>query len=439
MEKYNKENLVRKKVHNRLLELQGNIRVLCRVRPVLEQERKHVGADVDVTEIPSKQDIIITRDELSKTKFEYDRVFTPKSSQAEVFEAVQPLCVSVLDGYNVCIFAYGQTGSGKTHTMEGHDADPGTSPRAIAELFRVAAGGDAEKVNVLEGVLPPGESSGPSIDSAASKPLLCQCLPPWRHMYTQSLELLLKFSMLEIYNESVKDLLVGVASVDDISVGSGNTSNSAGSSASSSNSKGGTKQGGEKKDLDIRMTKEGGMVVVGLTEVEVATPEDCYRLMKEGQANRAVGSHDMNEHSSRSHSILTLSVTGNNSLAGTTSFGKLHLIDLAGSERVGKTDATGERLKEAQNINKSLSALGDVIAALGNKQSSGGGKGHVPFRNSKLTYLLQDSLGGNSKVLMFVNISPVSYNVGETVCSLNFASRCRNIELGLAKKNVGKM
>ena len=148
---------------------------------------------------------------------------------------MKPLCVSVLDGYNVCIFAYGQTGSGKTHTMEGHDADPGTSPRAIAELFRVAAGGDAEKVNVLEGVLPPGESSGPSIDSAASKPPAVPVpapmeayVPPnpWSYSF--------KFSMLEIYNESVKDLLVGVASVDDISVGSGNTSNSAGSSASSS-------------------------------------------------------------------------------------------------------------------------------------------------------------------------------------------------------------
>ena len=426
VEKYNKENLLRKKVHNRLLELQGNIRVLCRVRPVLEQERKHAGADVDVTEIPSKQDIIITRDELTKTKFEYDRVFESTSTQAEVFEAVQPLCVSVLDGYNVCIFAYGQTGSGKTYTMEGHDADPGTSPRAIAELFRVAAGGDAEKVNVIEGVLPPPPSSTEPSGVPAPPSLQGHAPPnPWSYSF--------KFSMLEIYNESVKDLLVGVLGVDDSSVSSGNTSSSAGSGTSSAKGKG----PGDRKDLDIRMTKEGGMVVVGITEVEVTTPEDCYRLMKEGQMNRAVGSHDMNEHSSRSHSILTLSVRGKNTLAGTSSFGKLHLIDLAGSERVSKTDASGERLKEAQNINKSLSALGDVIAALGNRQG-GGSKSHIPYRNSKLTYLLQDSLGGNSKVLMFVNVSPVTYNVGETVCSLNFASRCRNVELGMAKKNIGK-
>jgi kinesin family protein C2/C3 len=105
--------------------------------------------------------------------------------------------------------------------------------------------------------------------------------------------------------------------------------------------------------------------------------------MKLGQTNRAVGSHDMNEHSSRSHSILTVTCRGRNKLDGSTTFGKLHLIDLAGSERVGKTDASGDRLKEAQNINKSLSALGDVVNALGKKA------GHVPYRNSKLTFLLQ--------------------------------------------------
>ena len=151
----------------------------------------------------------------------------------------------------------------------------------------------------------------------------------------------------------------------------------------------------------------------------------------------------MNEHSSRSHSIITVTLKGRSKLESTSVTGKLHLIDLAGSERVGKTDATGDRLKEAQNINRSLSALGDVVHALGEKSSAGkkgGGAAasavHIPYRNSKLTFLLQDSLGGNSKVLMFVNISPAAYNVGESICSLQFASRCRAVELGPAKRQV---
>jgi kinesin family protein C2/C3 len=112
--------------------------------------------------------------------------------------------------------------------------------------------------------------------------------------------------------------------------------------------------------------------------------------------------------------------------SGAQTIGKLHLVDLAGSERLSKTGATGDRLKEAQNINKSLSALGDVIAALQQRSK------HIPYRNSKLTHLLQDSLGGNSKVLMFVNCSPASTNAGETLCSLNFAARASKVELGKA-------
>lgn len=137
----------------------------------------------------------------------------------------------------------------------------------------------------------------------------------------------------------------------------------------------------------------------------------------------------MNEHSSRSHSILTVSVQGHNFTAGITYFGKLHLIDLAGSERVSRSGATGERLKEAQAINKSLSALGNVLHNLQLKSK------HIPYRDSKLTYLLQDSLGGNSKCMMFVNISPCSADVEETFCSLEFAARVSRVELGMATQN----
>jgi kinesin family protein C2/C3 len=330
-------------------------------------ERKQAkGADVDATEILSEEDIVIHRDSSTKNRFEFDRVFPPGGTQSAVFASVQPLVVSVMDGFNVCIFAYGQTGSGKTFTMEGYGENPedkGVSPRAIDDLFTFIG-------NAVEN---------------------------WSYS--------VKFSMLEIYNETIRDLLVEPAS------GSGKATDAV--------------------KLDIRQTATGN-VVSGLTEVVVAHSAEVLDLMSRGQKNRAVGAHDMNEHSSRSHSILTLTVRGENNKDGSTTCGKLHLIDLAGSERVGKTDATGDRLKEAQNINRSLSALGDVINSLGSKKSS-----HVPYRNSKLTFLLQDSLGGNSKVLMFVNISPAVYNVSESICSLNFAFRCRNVELGQAKKQVG--
>lgn len=159
----------------------------------------------------------------------------------------------------------------------------------------------------------------------------------------------------------------------------------------------------------------------------------------------------MNAHSSRSHLVVSLeaqatSVTGDGGGQLTSiedSFSaRLQLVDLAGSERLAKTDATGDRLKEAQHINKSLSALGDVIAALGSaQQAKSSGKAataapHVPYRNSKLTFLLMDALAGGSKVLMFVNASPATYNASETHCSLTFAARCRNVALGQAKRSA---
>merc|ERR1719183_1404922 len=140
----------------------------------------------------------------------------------------------------------------------------------------------------------------------------------------------------------------------------------------------------------------------------------------------------MNQESSRSHLILTVKIRGTNNTTGEVSDATLNLIDLAGSERVSKSEVSGQALKEAQNINKSLSYLGDVIAARAAKQ------GHVPYRNSKLTYLLQNALSGDSKCLMFVCANPCPENAGESLCSLNFASRVRNVELGKAKKNVSK-
>jgi kinesin family protein C2/C3 len=369
---YLAENKKRKAVHNKLIELQGNIRVFARCRPMVEAELRSGKCD-DVTEFPAPEDIVVYRDAITTFKFEFDQVFKPDSEQAEVFAHVKPFATSFLDGYNVCIFAYGQTGSGKTYTMEGPPENRGVNLRCLEELFRLA---NEERASEM------------------------------------SYEFVLSY--LEIYNESVHDLLT-----EKPASGAG--------------------AGGGKKALEVRQSA-GGNVVPGLSAVPVSSIEEVLALMERGASNRAVGSHDMNEHSSRSHSILTLNCVGTPlaevQAASASSGGGdvratrscLHLIDLAGSERISKTDATGDRLKEAQAINKSLSSLGDVIAALGKKGS------HVPYRNSKLTFLLQDSLSGNSKVLMFCNVSPASYNVGETMCSLNFAARCRNTELGAAKK-----
>ncbi|XP_021732678.1 kinesin-like protein KIN-14Q isoform X3 [Chenopodium quinoa] len=208
-------------------------------------------------------------------------------------------------------------------------------------------------------------------------------------------------SVLEVYNEQIRDLLAS-----------------------------GTQPSVASKRLEIRQASEGVLHVPGLIEAHVSNIREAWDVLQTGSNARAVGSTNANEHSSRSHCIHCVMVKGHNLLTGECTRSKLWLVDLAGSERIAKTEAQGERLKEAQNINKSLSALGDVISALANKSQ------HVPFRNSKLTHLLQDSLGGDSKALMFLQISPNENDLSETICSLNFASRVKGVELGPAKKQL---
>ena len=169
-----------------------------------------------------------------------------------------------------------------------------------------------------------------------------------------------------------------------------------------------------------------GIYVEGLSEIGVDSSAAVQALLADGTSRRAIGRTDMNEHSSRSHSVVTLRVEtwdidDQQKLTATTS--KLHLIDLAGSERQKGTGATGDRLKEGANINVSLSALGNVISALTDKK-----RGHVPYRDSKLTRLLQDSLGGNSVTVMLCNASPASVNADETLSALRFAERAKQIE-----------
>ena len=211
----------------------------------------------------------------------------------------------------------------------------------------------------------------------------------------------ISISLLEIYNEQLRDMMATVP------------------------------KGSNPEPLVMRDSGGvGGVAIPGLTILPVSTHEEVLHLMNTAYKNRTTFSTNMNEHSSRSHCVLSIIVTSFNKVTNISLKGKLHLIDLAGSERVGKSGATGDRLKEAQAINKSLSALGDVIQARGEKKS------HIPFRNSVLTHLLSDSLSGDAKTLMVVNVSPSLSSSEETFCSLNFAARVRMVELGAAKKNV---
>ncbi|XP_068643676.1 kinesin-like protein KIN-14F [Aristolochia californica] len=203
--------------------------------------------------------------------------------------------------------------------------------------------------------------------------------------------------MIEIYNEQVRDLLVS---------------------------------DGSNRRLDIRNNSQlNGLNVPDASLIPVQCTQDVLDLMRIGQKNRAVGATALNVRSSRSHSVLTVHVYGKELVSGSILRGCLHLVDLAGSERVDKSEAVGDRLKEAQHINRSLSALGDVIAALAQKSA------HIPYRNSKLTQVLQDSLGGQAKTLMFVHINPETNAIGETISTLKFAERVTSIELGAAHAN----
>ncbi|XP_063783351.1 kinesin-like protein klp-3 [Pseudophryne corroboree] len=334
---YQRESMERKLLYNQLQELRGNIRVFCRSR-LDNGKGEHL-------EFPSDEEILVNQNG-NKKRFRFDQVFRPQCTQEEVFEQTLPIIKSCVDGYNVCILAYGQTGSGKTYTMMGNEQKPGVNIRSIRELLRI-------------------------------------CHERERTKYTT------KISMLEIYNESVWDLL----------------------------SQNGNKQ------LEIR-SQGKNVTVPGLTEAVVLTEEDIKNTISFGEKNRTVASTKMNTESSRSHLMVILTVNGIDSISGVLSNATLTLCDLAGSERISKTEATGQRLVEAASINKSLTSLGQVFAAL--KKNSL----HVPYRNSKLTHLLQPSLSGQAKACVFVNISPDIKDLGETVSSLQFGSSIQQIALG---------
>ncbi|XP_004304995.1 PREDICTED: kinesin-5-like [Fragaria vesca subsp. vesca] len=355
--KYLAESSERKRLYNEVIELKGNIRVFCRCRPLNQNEISNGYNSVIEFDSSLDNELQVLSSDSSKKQFKFDHVFRPKDDQEAVFAQTKPIVTSVLDGFNVCIFAYGQTGTGKTFTMEGTPENRGVNYRTLEELFRL------------------------SEDRCGS------------------MRYDLSVSMLEVYNEKIRDLLVD------------NTHQPT-------------------KKLEIKQAADGTLDVPGLVEPHVNGFEEMWEFLKSGSRSRSVGSTSANELSSRSHCLLRVTVKGENLISGHRTRSQLWLVDLAGSERVGRIEVEGERLKESQFINKSLSALGDVISSLASKTA------HIPYRNSKLTHMLQSSLGGDCKTLMFVQISPSSADLGETLCSLNFASRVRGVESGPIRKQA---
>merc|ERR1719229_1888177 len=362
MEKYKRELSLRRKYFNIVQELRGNIRVFCRVRPLLGGELKS-GKKTSLI-FPVEEDFVIeVPSELAtegKFTFEYDRVYKPKTSQEAVSEDTSEYVQSVMDGYNVSIFAYGQTGSGKTFTMDGPADNPGVNLRALEELFKIAE---------------------------ERKPMF---------------EYTITMSVFEIYNDKVACLLHSPK---------------------------------ERKNVTFkcRLNNDGSVYVENVREVEVKSKDEVVATLARAKKFRKTASTKMNDTSSRSHMILVVNVRGFNVPANIEYLGKLFLVDLAGSERVSKSGVKGARLKEATEINKSLTALGDVMQSLQKKQS------FTPYRNSTLTYLMQNSLGGHAKTVMFINICPTKAHVGETLSSLRFAQRVAKVELGQAQKTIKKM
>ncbi|XP_065838084.1 kinesin-like protein KIF25 isoform X2 [Oscarella lobularis] len=437
-ERYAVEKSRRKNLHNELVEIRGNIRVHCRVRPILDLDNSDKsGWDEPIImaideEIVSVQPPAVRRTfqaELPPAKtYEYDRVYGPDDGQANVFQDVKPLIVSLLDGYNVCIMAYGQTGSGKTHTMLGNpesdqpyygeDSSPvteareGIVPQSAREIFRLLeAKGD--------------ELASYSVD----------------------------VSLLEIYNNEIRDLISG------------------------------------QNKLDANTGPEGTIEVPSLQTRSVSSVTELMKLVRRGTSRRAEDATLIHDHSSRSHFVVTLTVTliykfsdvllsesqplisfmrrqpreatvltpplsrtspldspsVLSCASSMTDFGvvyspsliaeskvrvktKLQLVDLAGSECVGMSGVRGSALRESSYINRSLSALADVLGALAESSS------HIPYRNSKLTYLLQDSIGGDAKLLIVTCVSPTQKYLAESQQTLGFGCRARMVQRGPVKK-----
>ena len=342
------------------------VKVSVRVRPFLDAE-KAIDPTSPIESIDKKRNVITILKEYDKKTFTYDHLYNEKSTQSEIFDDTSKEVVkSVLKGFNGTIFAYGQTGTGKTYTMVGDFKD-----------------------NENKGIIPR------SFDY-----IFEQVKQDKEHKYN------INVSFIQIYIEQIQDLLEP-----------------------------------SKKEIRIREDPEKGVFLEGVTWEKVTSTSDCSRIFTKGEQNRTTHATLMNAHSSRSHAIFIAQIEKSIVLSKekiaelaketneqikaernmTKSF--LYLVDLAGSERVKKTKAVDIRLEEAKKINSSLLALGKCINSLAEGKTS-----FISYRESKLTRLLQESLGGNAKTSLIVTVSPSNYNTDETISSLNFASRAMKVK-----------
>ncbi|KAM9502298.1 kinesin-like protein KIF21A isoform 9-T9 [Salvelinus alpinus] len=367
---------------------ESSVRVALRIRPQLARE-KIEGCHICTFVTPGEPQVMLGKDKA----FTYDYVFDMDSCQDSIYaDCTEKLIEGCFEGYNATIFAYGQTGSGKTYTMgTGFDVNIGEEelgiiPRAVTHLFR-------------------------GIEQRQQAAKVQGCPMP---------EFKINAQFLELYNEEVLDLFDSTRDLEART---------------------------QKSHVKIHEDANGGIYTVGVTTRTVASEAEMMQCLKLGALCRTTASTQMNVQSSRSHAIFTIHLcqvrvcasdnqdnneTDNKVANGNSEMeeyetltAKFHFVDLAGSERLKRTGATGDRAKEGISINCGLLALGNVISALGDRSKR---STHVPYRDSKLTRLLQDSLGGNSQTMMIACISPSDRDFMETLNALKYANRARNIK-----------
>ncbi|XP_045409985.1 kinesin-like protein KIF21A isoform X8 [Lemur catta] len=366
---------------------ESSVRVAVRIRPQLAKE-KIEGCHICTSVTPGEPQVFLGKDKA----FTFDYVFDIDSQQEQIYiQCIEKLIEGCFEGYNATVFAYGQTGAGKTYTMgTGFDVniieeEQGIISRAVKHLFKSI---EEKKHTAIKSGLPP---------------------PDFK----------VNAQFLELYNEEVLDLFDTTRDID---------------------------AKNKKSNIRIHEDSTGGIYTVGVTTRTVNTESEMMQCLKLGALSRTTASTQMNVQSSRSHAIFTIHVcqtrvcpqidaenaTDNKMISESSQMNefetltaKFHFVDLAGSERLKRTGATGERAKEGISINCGLLALGNVISALGDKSKRAT---HVPYRDSKLTRLLQDSLGGNSQTIMIACVSPSDRDFMETLNTLKYANRARNIK-----------